>query len=473
MKKSAFALLIFRVLIIATLLAGCSSAKQASVAVPPTPTSPPVEPTQEIIAPTPTLLAPTKAPTAVPTNTPVPLLDELTLTGRQGFLLEEETGVFLFEVENTNKRHAIEDSEFQIAIYDAANTVLDTDDNYIPVVLPGEKQFIAYDFYLEENQVADHIEVQLRSGQAEEVDLTETVFTVDQVQFLPDEYNPQVSGIINNNLAKRISDLKITAVAFDDQGEVIGGGYTYLNFLGPNSKSAVGVSVRVNQDPAKVELYAAVSSYSALTEEESTEADLVLLDQGFIQGDYSAGAIFLVQNTSTDSVIESSQYRAEAYDEAGTVLATDEGYIEVVFPGETLAIYSDLYLPDGATLGNVIVQINQGDVSTSPSYPTNPFSSSMVKFQTGAYSNSVTAIIANSDASLIEGPMVVVVGYDASGKINGGGYTYLDFIPGQSQIGISINYDGKEPPTTVSLRPSPGCPAMALTIRNQSLNWLI
>lgn len=450
MKKNVLLTSVISLMIIALLLTSCSAPKQPAEVVAPMPTAAPAQPTAEVVPPTATAIPPTQAPTVAPTNTPVPVLAELTLTGRQGFVIEDTSGVFLFEVENTNPKHAIEDSQFQIAIYDAANTVLDTNDNYIPVILPGEKQFIAYYFYLEDNQVADHIEVQLRSGKAEEFDLANPVFSIDQVQFLPDEYSPQVSGIINNNISNKISDLKVTAVAFDAQGQVVGGGYTYLNFLGPNSKSAIGVNVKVNQEPARVELYTAVSSFSAFTEEDSTEAVLMLLDQGFIQGEYSAGAIFLVQNTSTDSVIEDSEYRAEAYDEAGTVLATDEGYIEAVFPGETLAIYTDLYLPDGATLANVVIQLNQGEVGSLP-YQANPFSSTMVKYNDGEYSDSVTAIIANSDANLIEGPKVVAIGYDADGKINGGGYAYLDFVPGQGQTGVSISYDGKEPPTTVSV----------------------
>lgn len=445
MKKKLTIIVVISLMILSTVVVGCSPTKQISDAISPTPTKVLPQLTEEEEAPT-------DIP-VLPTNTPQPVAADLVLTGDQGFIQDSRAGVFLFSVENPNAGYAIENSKYQIAIYDASNLILDTDSGYITVVLPQEKMFVASDFYLEEGQVADHFEVQLQSGQPEEIVLSGPLFTVDQVVFSPDDYFPQISGVVNNQLSKNISDMKITAVAFDQQGKVIGGGYTYLNFLAPNGKSAVDVSVKVDQNPASVELFPTISSLSVFSADESQEGGLVLLDYGYTQDSNSAGVTFLIQNTNSSSAIVSSEYRVEAYDESGTVLDTDEGYINIVFPGETQAVYSDLYLPDGATMTKAVVQINQGTHEAS-SYLQNPFTPDLILYQPGDYSNYITAIITNSESKAIEDLKVVGVGYDGAGKIIGGGYTYLDFVPGQSQSGVSIHYEGVQAPTTIEVFPS-------------------
>lgn len=445
MKKNLTIVVVIGIMILSTVVAGCSPTKQISDAISPTPTEALPEPTQE-------KESPTDIP-KLPTNTPQPVAADLVLTGDQGFIQESIAGVFLFSVENPNAGYAIENSEYQIVIYDATNKILDTESSYITVVLPQEKMFVASEFYLEEGQIADHIEVQLQSGQPEEIDLSGAVFTVEQVVFSPDDYFPQISGVVNNQLSKNISDMKVTAVAFDQQGKVIGGGYTYLNFLAPNGKSAVDVSVKIDQTPASVELFPTLSGLSVFSADESSEGGLVLLDYGYTQDSNAAGVTFLIQNTSASSAIDSSEYRVEAYDEAGNVLDTDEGYINLVFPGERQAVYSDLFLPDGSTLAKVVVQINQGTHEASP-YLKNPFTPDLIRYQPDDYFNSVTAIITNSEPKAIEDLKVVAVGFDDAGKIIGGGYTYLDFVPGQGQSGVSVSYEGNQAPTTIEVFPS-------------------
>ena len=404
-----------------------------------------IENTQQ---PTPKSTATIEPPTPTEPAKPTPV--ELILTGDQGFIQDSRLGVSLFSVENTNKTYAIENSSYQITIFDAVGTILSTDTGYITVVLPEEVVYVAHDFYLEEGQTADHIEVLVGSGTPEELDLSGGIFAVDQVEFKPDDYFPRVTGVITNSLSRNITDLRVTAVAFNQDGKIIGGGYSYLNFLAPNGKSAVDISITVKENPASVKLFPTLSGLSVFSEQADTEGGLMLLDYGFTQDKTSGGAAFLVQNTSSTSVFESTQYRVEAYDEAGTVLDTEEGYINIVFPGERQGVYTDLYLPDGTTISKVEVQINPRDPSTSQ-FPTNPFTIDHVKYQPGDYFNYVTSVITNSTQQSITDFEVVAVGYDEFGKIIGGGRTYVDFIPGQDSTGMKLNFNGSVIPTTLEV----------------------
>jgi len=443
MKTNNCSFILIVILTISVILSGCSPTQEISEALSPTSTESSLQSIQE----TPSQEA---ASTKAPTNTPQPAAQELVLTGEQGFIQEGTIGVFLFAVENPNKGYALESSEYQIEIYDATGSVLDTSSGYISLVLPEEKLFVAADFYLEEGQTADRIEVQIDSGSPEELELTEAPFTVDQVEFLPDDWFPQISGVVNNKLNRDVSDMRITAVAFDSDGKIIGGGATYLNFLPPNGKSAVDVNITVNQTPAKVEIYPTISGLSVFTEAASTEGGLVLLDYNFTQSKYGGGVAFLIQNTNTTSAIASAQFRVEAYDDADVVLDTSEGYINILFPGEKQAVFTDLSIPDGKTITKVTVQIKQGD-TTASEFSQNPFAAEKIIYQPGDYSEYVTAVISNSSEQTMEDLEVVAVGYDDDGKIVGGGYTYLDFVHGKDTAGVQISYRGDQAPSTVEV----------------------
>jgi hypothetical protein len=56
--------------------------------------------------------------------------------------------------------------------------------------------------------------------------------------------------------------LRVSAIVYNEAGDIIGGGFTYLDFAPANDKTAVEVSITCIGTPAKIELYATVSSLS-------------------------------------------------------------------------------------------------------------------------------------------------------------------------------------------------------------------
>jgi len=58
----------------------------------------------------------------------------------------------------------------------------------------------------------------------------------------------------------------VDAIAYNDAGDIIGSGYTYLNFIPANSKAAVSVYMTVAETPTTVELFAAPSALTDITE---------------------------------------------------------------------------------------------------------------------------------------------------------------------------------------------------------------
>jgi len=396
----------------------------------------------------------------LPTNTPEPLptatipAEPLQLVDGPVFVQSSIRVDGIFVVQNPNSTQAISSSQYQATIYDESGNILDTDSGYIEIVLPDEKIPVVSNMFVEEGQKAAKIDVQIVSGTAEATELQPPLFTADQITFIADQYFPKVTAILKNNFQRSFSTLRVTAIAYDDQGSIVGGGYTYLDFLPGGGQAGVEVSVNIKGTPAKVDLAATVSSLSILTEDNSQNQSVQLIDSGWSQNRQTVSVGFLVKN-NTDQVVDGTQYQATAYDDAGNVLDTQSGYLSYIFPNEQTAGAVSLYLPAGAKSAKVDIQINPGSSSTF-ALASNPFTTENVNFLAGTYSSKVTGMLKNSYQDKISNVEIVAIGYDKDGNIIVGGFTYVDFVPGNGQAAFEILVDFAQKPEKVDIYPSLG-----------------
>jgi hypothetical protein len=132
-------------------------------------------------------------------------------------------------------------------------------------LLPTQTLGVADSQYLDEGVIVSRVDVQIKTGSFSELDII-PMFTSENVNFIPDEYSPQVTGEIISPYSKEVSNVRVDAIAYNEAGEIIGSGTTYLSFVPANSKAAVSVYVTVAGTPAKVELFASPSALSDLVE---------------------------------------------------------------------------------------------------------------------------------------------------------------------------------------------------------------
>jgi hypothetical protein len=168
-------------------------------------------------------------------------------------------------VENPNSGYALESSMYQSTSYSSDGFVLGVSSGYINVLLPSQRLGVADSQYLDEGVIVSRVDVQIKTGSFSELNII-PMFTSENVNFIPDEYSPQVTGEIVSTYSKEVSNVRVDAIAYNEAGEIIGSGYTYLNFVPANSKAAVSVYVTVAGTPAKVELFASPSALSDLEE---------------------------------------------------------------------------------------------------------------------------------------------------------------------------------------------------------------
>jgi hypothetical protein len=392
------------------------------------------------------------APTAVPEPTeipptPTPVPEPITVT-KYGFGQDGIEVGYAFLVENPNPGLSFEDSQYQVAAFDANGTVIDTDSGYLTVLLPGQTLGVANSMYVDEGVTVASIDVQLNAGDAEATDPLPT-FSVDSISYYPDEYFSSVTGLVTSPYNRAFEDVRVSAVLYNEAGDIIGGGFTYLDFILANDSAGVEFSVTSAGDVASYELYPSISGLSMLGSEPqipSGAAEPNLLNYGFGQSESQAGIGLIVENPNDNYSLESSKYHVTAFAADGTVLGTEEGYITVLLPGQTLGVGADLYPKGDAAIDSVVVRIMAGKYVDAE--PIATFTSDNAVYMADRYFPQVTGLILSPYSTDVTDLRVSAILFDGDGNIIGGGYTYLDFVPANGQAAVEVSVTSSGTPAT-------------------------
>ena len=317
-----------------------------------------------------------------------------------------------------------------------------TDSGYIDLVYPEQQTAGFSTLYLPEGKKLFKVVVQIKSGDPEVTDLLISPFAVGKISFYPETYGNSVTAVITNTSDVNFSSLSTVAVAYDDQGNLIGGGFTYVNFILAQGHAPFNTSVIVSSLPAKWEIYPRMSSLSSFGSDKGPSDTLKVITKGFSQDGDNASIGFIVENTGK-SAIESSEYMLTAYDAEGNVLESTSGYLGLIFPNEKGANFDNLYLPVSKPIALIeIIVLPGNDVLTDMT--TLPFTVEDIKLVPGNYPVA-TGIVTSSLAKDVSSLQTTVLVYDAQGFIIGGGFTYLDLLTanGKTAVEVSLNYQGQ------------------------------
>lgn len=467
MKPKTFSSIITPILIILSLVLAqlaCStlSPKTQASPLPPSATQPrltQVQPTQaQPLSPKATdTQAPTIGPK--PTNTPRPtvMLPSATPTPQpitvfsQGFGQNQQQLGYAFIIENPNQEIAIQNSHYQVAAYDANEAVVETDFGILDLILPGQKLGIGGSIYLNEGITVAKIEVQFSAGEAVITDLT-AAFTTDKVVYSYDEYTSKVMGMVTNPFDRDLTDLKVYAVLYNDAGEIVGGGYSYLGFI--LAQGTTGVSLYVNGagKVTRAELYPTISWFSSLTSSEETPEgaqNLTIIKQGYslIENEVGYGIIF--ENPNTAYAVESSRYHINLFDKDGNIVYVEEGYLQTLLPSQTLGLGGAIYLNQGLTVSSADFQIKTGSFEASDPLP--GFTADNISFLDDPYWPKVTGEIISPFSKDISNVRVSAIVYNEAGDIIGGGNAYVDFVPANGKAAVEVGITAAGKPATIEL----------------------
>lgn len=380
--------------------------------------------------------------------TPKLVAQELVLL-EQGFGQKDQEVAYGMVIENPGDT-ALIDSQYQVTIYDAEGTVLDTDQGYMALVLAGQRLGIAGTVYLNEGQVADKIEIVLESGEAAETDFNAPL-TTDKVIYNEGEYISMALGLVSNPFDLEVGNVDVWGIAYDAAGNIIGGGNNTLNFITAGSSSGIALSITSKGTVARVEFSAALANSTPWDDSSDRVGveQVTLGNQGFGQKDTEVAYGALIQNASADSAAGNIIVHITFFAENGDVIAVEDNSLQVILPGETQAIAASTYPPEGLNVASIDIQYRVNLMVPVSGLPS--LTSENVNYLDDEYSPKVTGQVMNPYDKKLENVQVVVIAYDADGAIIGGGTGYIDFISAGKKAAVEVYVTASDVPASLEM----------------------
>ena len=401
-------------------------------------------------------------PKSKPTAEPVEEVPEQAASGQaseaeaiqvvaEGFAQDETELAFGLLLKNPNAELAIERAQYQMAAYDGAGSVVGTESGTIPLVLPGQELGFVSETRLAEGVTVSELEVQIKEGWAVQIEPV-PMLEVASIRTYERAFFSGVAALISNSSDQDVKDVRVSAVPYDDGGQIIGGGSTLVDFVPSKGRIGVTMSYISSGDASRVELYPMVSSASSLGAEDDVPEGaqgIAKLRQGFAQKDREAAYALLIENPNSGLAIEGSQYCATGFSPDGQVLATDGGIVGVLLPGQTVGVAGELWLGEGEAVDHVEIALKVGAFAACDPLPS--LTGENLAYQEDEYLPKVTGEIVNPYTKDVTYLRVSAIAYDQAGQIIGGGYHDMDVVPAEGHAAIEVPVTVAGVPETVEL----------------------
>lgn len=174
-----------------------------------------------------------------------------------GYALNGSTLTYAVIIENPNTAYTVDQSLLSVNAYAADGTFLTGDPLPVISLLPGQKLGISRELTLCSDETVDHIEAAIGSGDFTAPQQT-AYFTSENVAF----QDGSVSGDLVNQSGLEIKIFYATAIVYDANGQIIGGGSQTIDTIAADGRISVQIPVTVNGTPARAELYAVLTRKS-------------------------------------------------------------------------------------------------------------------------------------------------------------------------------------------------------------------
>jgi hypothetical protein len=371
----------------------------------------------------------------------------LFLTGTQGVITNEYSTYGAFLVSNPQANCKYDSAQFDYIAYDAnGNELIRESGYYLDTVLPNG-QALEIIYFPEEAKAATRFEVTLNPGSCEASDVTADSLYITNPLFIDDEFFPQASAQVHNNLDVYQTSLNVGALGFNAAGDLVAAGSAYLNQVFPSDFTGAMVYLNVsdNETIDRIEFYP-THSFSTTFEVDNSYFETAFVDSYMpaIVANDKYEVVFFVHNSDTTQAATDIQYQLTVMAENGDVVAVQTGWINHILPDDTAVIYSSISTPEGMEGVRHFVELLPGEFDT-PQFASNPFTTDNYNLDDEDFWPTVTFDLTNgSDKSVTDLRMVVVI-YDADENFIGGGYGSSETIAAGATLNqsVTVNFDGE------------------------------
>jgi hypothetical protein len=300
-----------------------------------------------------------------------------------------------------------------------------------------------FNLYLDdENALVDSVNMDWEYDSTFAADGFTNPFTTSNLVYWQNGDYPIVTGIINNTDPKTYTDIRTNIICYDSAGEIVGGGYTYIDFVPGSDYMGFSTYVDAYDSVASVEVFPTFTYSSLQYEGNDFWSEISVLNDYFYSTTYGSLLGGFVIQSNIDTVLSDSVAVVNFYDEDGNITSTGEYYIDLLLPHQTLGISPwAMTPPDDATTDSYDVLVLPGDYESDYELTENPFVVNSATL-TGDYNDQVTVNFTNTYSKQASEVDVYVLLYDAEGNIIGGGNDWTtEPIPAGSTMDFELWVD--------------------------------
>ena len=135
--------------------------------------------------------------------------------------------------------------------------VIAVDEGYIELLLPRQFFAIGDHVFVDEGETVGRMDVLTRPSHFQPA-IPKPLLTADNVSIISDTLSTVVRGEINNPYQVALDNVRVTAIVYDDQGQLIGGGFDWIETIPPAGLMPVEVWVSAGKTSASAELFAGI-----------------------------------------------------------------------------------------------------------------------------------------------------------------------------------------------------------------------
>ncbi len=439
----------------AALLSACGAAAPAPTAAPASATGPPANPTAATAATAtlaPLVATPTRAAVAAPAATAAPTGKVLPpKVGKTGAARAGSMTQFLVELENPNPDRDLGSVALQLRAFDPGGTILFSQTVPAEALWAGQTAALVYAASVTATATIARVEAvpgATSDSKAAEVKPLEVV-SISPIS--PGSGNNDVIVEIRNPNPFDVLNVFVPALGYDASDALVAGGSLYVGFLRRNAVTPVRFFVTGSAEAKRWIAFPRARGATAYAPEPALRAapDVTAVQASLLSYKNAGGAqkhvaVFQLQSAGQISVVAASDYQILAFDADKKMVAYRAGQFGALFPGEQGWVAEELSVPAGATPASIVVNARPVRLANPGVFKQLSATASALP---AAAPLKVTATVRNPGGAAANNTNVIVVGFDAAGKVVGVGREFLGPAIGASaSADISITVEGPARP---------------------------
>ena len=352
--------------------------------------------------------------------------------------LQEDTEVLIMaKLFNTLSDAILRDVHLDIQALDAQGNRIAQQRTSFRYLFPLETTGLVQEFELNSGLEIASVEVRVVDGLIDRGLKYTQPLTIQNTSAFRIGNDYSVTGWLSNADGYTYTQVKLNAIAYNDKGQIVGGGQANFDFV--PEKDQVGFNIRVNSRRGEVvdhvDVHPWITSYSASLEGGTWWDSIKKVEWNFVIDQYNQLAGGALLENQTDQMLIETFYILTVSDADNRVCQATNGYYDVIWADQNV-VYAPapLELPEECVGQTVDLVIVPGEFGEFPiSY--NPLETSQAAF---ADDNHVSVSVINNLNAEVSQSRVYVVLRNPNGRIVGGGYQTTQAIHSGSSVNITV-----------------------------------